>query len=1059
MARRIDNVFYELELRSKGFKEGILDAEKSAKRFTAFMTRNPIAVTGAMAAALGTAALAAARFAGELDTSMRRAALRIPGAKSQIDAMRGSLLELSQTVPISIGELGKALDEVARQGASSPAEAMATLQAAAAGAVATGSDLTSVIAALNQVMNAFGPSAGTAAQVMDRFVAAGERGASITDLSSVLKKVSGNANQLGISFDQVVAAATAMLASGQSVSAATRTINKALGDNKTAAEESATASERLATQITIVDGKIVLAGQGAEAYAATLESVRNSSGKAAAGLAEMNTTLGSQEQILRNQLMIAWAEFGNQVLPIITKVVTGWAQLFDLFRGGATAVAASAAARDIIELTRDTSKGTDDIQRYTAAWQRLVAGLRDGKSVVGLTREELDRIGRTLEGMSDASLAKLLFGSDARHLPGEAAKLRERIMASLASSQAIPVAPTAGGGPPPPPPPRRLSDEEKRRLEQLAKERAQFLEQAEDALVRATTSAVDDLELQLKRLETAAGKIFKDELPPRVREWLARLREEIAQTGIIEQLESQFDALQTRLEEAGNEVRDGWVGSITQVIDPLDVIRGQVEGQLALTRANTAEHERLLGLLDKIKAAQKGVADARRRDPNEADPAKARREQLARLDAMRDQARTIESAARGALQLAEAFGIVDENASRALQSIVQIGANIGGAIAGDLTSLLSVGGGLASLVAGMFGESPAQQRAREVMIENTEAIRALTERVGEFGLNITGNLFTEAQRALGKVLPLGGALGKVLPLGAQNFWLENGLQQLDRLGLSLAEIRDLARELNITFAGTFPTFKELQALFDAMRQAEITQFSQSITGMLDALQIEVDLFDISDPIAQLSRLRDVLTDPKFGSPALTQALAGLDLSTPEGRRRAEEAIQNLFRMMQDPQGRGVTPGWLFGDMTGAQFVEQLQALERLLDEASGAAQGQTNQFSVDRSITEVTGSRLAGILTTSEIHLAAIREYTAGILASIAGAPKLSPPPLSALEGMGAVAITINGGINISLSVPPGSDAQAIGQAVGAAVVESIDKELGSRYRTRRLMAGNTLVS
>jgi hypothetical protein len=163
----------------------------------------------------------------------------------------------------------------------------------------------------------------------------------------------------------------------------------------------------------------------------------------------------------------------------------------------------------------------------------------------------------------------------------------------------------------------------------------------------------------------------------------------------------------------------------------------------------------------------------------------------------------------------------------------------------------------------------------------------------------------------------------------------------------------------------------------AMKQAEITRFAQTFSDQFDALQAEFELFDIKDPIAQLKELIKLFDNPNFGSPALRHALAGLDITTPEGRQKAQEAIEKLFQQLQ---AGTLTPAEL-GGLTPQQFLEQLKQIHQLL----GGTDAGTGGYNVDRTITEATGSHIAGLLTTGNYFAQRTADATEAIALALRG--------------------------------------------------------------------------
>jgi gas vesicle protein len=447
------------------------------------------------------------------------------------------------------------------------------------------------------------------------------------------------------------------------------------------------------------------------------------------------------------------------------------------------------------------------------------------------------------------------------------------------------------------------------------------------------------------------------------------------------------------------------------------------------------------------------------------------------LDKLELQASRIQSAVRGAIQLGEAFGLLDDRSSAMLQNITQIATEIpkvaavlkaGGGLEKALPGLLGIAGGIAGLLGGLFGRTdPEEERRKEILRENTEAIEKLSDRIGEFFLDIKGADFAGASEAAERALQnrqvrniLEGNESSIS--GRRRRERQRAASAIQRefaaAGISMAELRDIAEELGLAFAGAIPTAQELKQLAEALANTELTRFTRTFTGQIELLSREFDLFDVSDPIEQLQRLRDIALG--FGDSSLVEALfGGLDLSTAEGRAALEERIRALYQQFTD----GTLTAQQFGGLTPQQLLDLLTQLESTMDQVGAAAeQGQTAQFQVSREVTEVTAGRLVSLLTTSEIWQQETAENTRAIAEILAGfrtGGGLTAPTAAEMAAYaGAGGITLNGDINVTVTAAPGmsqGDADQLGRAVGKGIVEELDRQMGARQRQRALLQGS----
>jgi hypothetical protein len=288
---------------------------------------------------------------------------------------------------------------------------------------------------------------------------------------------------------------------------------------------------------------------------------------------------------------------------------------------------------------------------------------------------------------------------------------------------------------------------------------------------------------------------------------------------------------------------------------------------------------------------------------------------------------------------------------------------------------------------------------------------------------------------------------------------------LDQFGTSREELQKVAESLDLDVNFLSDSAVEVQAAFralaEAIRETELTKFAQTFEGQMKSLSARFELFDITDPIAQLDALLKVQREK--GSTAIANAFAGLDLSTAAGREAAERQLQGLFEQLNSADKLSTEQqAALFGGLTGDEFLQSLLEMKRLLDAAGPA--GQTEGFAVSRTITEVTGSRLAGILTSQDARLAELVELGRAELAALTGRAFVADAsqaagaiPVPAIGGGGDLNVTIEG---LQVTAPAGTaDPAAWGQAAGKALAEEVDQALGSRVRTKARHMGSALTT
>lgn len=445
---------------------------------------------------------------------------------------------------------------------------------------------------------------------------------------------------------------------------------------------------------------------------------------------------------------------------------------------------------------------------------------------------------------------------------------------------------------------------------------------------------------------------------------------------------------------------------------------------------------------------------------------KARIQNLARL------VTEIQNAVQGALQLGEAFGLIDDNTAHIIMSLVNIGSMLPNLVAafdafkagtGGLGAVvgaaLPVVGGIASVFAGIIGAQHAAEAEHNRLVgQNTEALRDLTKNVGDLArITVTGVEYQRVQNFLKNpgLAGLGTASNGVYGLtqDAQNRQIG---AVLDQLGMSSKELIDFMKQFHITPSGAGGKIlaDDINKLADAMKKAEITKFADTFAGQMNQMDAAIKLFDLTKPIDQFHQLQHALDAIQGGGGTLSNLLKGFDLTTTAGVNAAEKALQDLFDKMQ----AGTLDIKDLGGLTPQDFLDAIMRTMGIL-RAQGATPGLggTGGFNVSQTITQVTGERMSALLATANTFAEMTARNTGAIVAALGGtaalpsvAPPSLPPTSTSSTGGGSsgsvtiqnMPITINLGGNVDMQA-----AQKIGAQIGAATVDAIDKELASRQK------------
>lgn len=459
-----------------------------------------------------------------------------------------------------------------------------------------------------------------------------------------------------------------------------------------------------------------------------------------------------------------------------------------------------------------------------------------------------------------------------------------------------------------------------------------------------------------------------------------------------------------------------------------------LQAQLAQLVPGTERYQAVLAEIEKIEKRRQDLLSGVGSQPG---TPKATRD-------MADYARELQQAADGALQLAAAFGKADASAVSFLRAISQIVGNVpalmkainAGSGLGIVSAALPIAGALASL----FGGDPASAQRQEEIRANTEALERLTATVGLLGgANVSGS------DASGAASGLRGFLGR-----ANGISLLGGARQAARLsGLNLAELDRIAAEYGITLNNNIESFRQLEAAL-ASSITKLGEFGDDLDSQRQQAAAAAKVFGITDPLALLG-----LTQGTYAgrSPALDQALAGIDTSTAEGRAAARQALQDLFTILQSG-GASLSAAQL-GGLTGDDL---LQAILDLIDGLNAVDESLgTNTSTVssprDRTvrasefqITADQASRLIGIETAS---LGELRIIRAALTASAAGVP---------IPALGVGFAGAGGAITVYVQQEfHGMSGREAATAVRNATIEAIDRGLGRRVLVRERHLGKAV--
>lgn len=671
-----------------------------------------------------------------------------------------------------------------------------------------------------------------------------------------------------------------------------------------------------------------------------------------------------------------------------------------------------------------------------------------------------------------------------------------------------PSAGAGGGGDHTPGPSAEEMEKAEKALKELTASMQEFLA-ARELGVRDLQKAPDDVRSAIRAMVEAQEQIRRAE------EQIAAAR--AAGLKIPEGAKAYLDHLRTvrdAARETARELIDLWQRELPEVVVQMQqtIAGGTFLPEIARLTRDVAEAEqeltraRLAGDRDRVVRAERQLADARKalrehvarlaKDLESAGlPAEKLNEEVDRLvKLLRDAgievdglaaserdwervARSVEGVARGVLSVADAMGILDDRTRLTLQSVVDLAGGIASIASGNvLGGVAQTVGGIAGLIRSLFGDGNRRAWQERQLAEQQKIVRAL-ERISN-DLNAIARAYGDIQGALIARFPgiveraraaaqaaeaaVGGPRGTdpesmrewrhERQSAFKSAFMQTLQEELAALGFTMEDLRKAAESLGLEW-GT--SIEDMEVLAQAFAKLQLDKLTASFAGALERLRLEFELFDVEDPIQQLERLTEAFLEFSALPEELAKEIAGLDLSTAEGRRRFEEILQQLFASLAS----GDFDVGQLGSLTLDEWLQFLREAEGLLDQAgAGFLAGGEAETRLAVGITEVQANRLLAIESTQLYHLAAIHAILAGQPAPTVPVPQIAPPTPAeidrALGGMAAGSITISG-LEVHVSFPGivgAADRATLveaGQAAGAAVATTAVDRIRSAYRGR----------
>ena len=316
------------------------------------------ALVGLGAVRFGQEALGAAS---EFEAALGQVKIVAGDSGKSIQELQNFLVDLSKTTPIGLVDLTKSLgDAIGKlpKGANQAALAIDALNSAQAAARASGSSAGQVLDGIIPILNTYGKTGITAAEITDKLFAAFDQGgATVPELSASLGQVVGISSQFGISIDELLGSIAVLTRGGQTASEAITNLRQAfistarppenvrkelealgisaelfsaqsLKSNgligvleQLQAKGGATQLEKLFTDTQGFLGVSTLLGAGLGQVREDIDLIGKSAGKTDAAVATIAQNFDQLAGIAKNRLGAVLIDIGERIMPTVARVL------------------------------------------------------------------------------------------------------------------------------------------------------------------------------------------------------------------------------------------------------------------------------------------------------------------------------------------------------------------------------------------------------------------------------------------------------------------------------------------------------------------------------------------------------------------------------------------------------------------------------------------------------------------------------------------------------------------------------------------------------------------
>ncbi len=353
-----DSLFFKTGIDAGGIKRGATQVKGILAGLTKNITGMHIFAGLGISATIAFAIIGneARKFATEYRAAMLEVATISDDVTKDFDKVSDSILELSRTLPHTAAGLAKAEYQIISAGITDVSESLDVLTVSAKLATAGLTDVFTTADALTSIMNAYGDSAGTAAEISDTLFTTVRLGKiTMQQLAQNIGMVTGLAAQIGLEFDELSAAIAegtktvrpeifftairGLLTSLIRPSDDAKKVAKLLGIEWTTAAlrakglagflqdlaEKTGGSDKvigkLIPNVRGLIGLLAIAGEDGKEFAFALSEIEKKAGATDRALAKMLEDPEAQVKIMKNNIMAELEGLGSAITDLFDGVV------------------------------------------------------------------------------------------------------------------------------------------------------------------------------------------------------------------------------------------------------------------------------------------------------------------------------------------------------------------------------------------------------------------------------------------------------------------------------------------------------------------------------------------------------------------------------------------------------------------------------------------------------------------------------------------------------------------------------------------------------------------